>query len=198
MKNEILEELLNGNKRFVKGESALENDLICKRCELEKSQSPKAIIVACSDSRTPPEILFDQGLGDLFEIRTAGNILSQYDVASIEYAISKLSTKLILVLGHESCGAIKEAIKLRINESAGSPCLNALASRIQTNVLAMGGCLETEAGDDLLKTHAIANTKAEIKSLLNKSSIVKKSYRENKVEIFPAMYSFKTGIVEII
>ena len=101
--------LLDGNKRFVKEKYSDRQTGQSRRAELARGQQPFAVIVTCSDSRVPPELLFDQGLGDLFVIRVAGNVLDAIELGSIEYAVEHLGVKLVMILGHEGCGAVKAA-----------------------------------------------------------------------------------------
>jgi carbonic anhydrase len=102
-----LERLMAGNKRFMAGHPVHPDETLQRIRDLKKGQNPFAVIVGCADSRVPPELIFDQGLGDIFSIRTAGNIIGDYELGSIEYAIEHLGCKYIVVLGHENCGAIK-------------------------------------------------------------------------------------------
>lgn len=102
-----LEKLTAGNKRFMAGHPVHPDETLARIRELKKGQNPFAIIIGCSDSRVPPELIFDQGLGDIFSIRTAGNIIGDYELGSIEYAVEHLGCNFIVVLGHENCGAIK-------------------------------------------------------------------------------------------
>src|SRR5947208_15471281 len=99
--------LQSGNGRFVSGHPVHPDQTLDRIRDLKKSQNPFAVIVSCSDSRLPPELIFDQGLGDVFSIRTAGNVIGDFELGSIEYAVEHLHCKLIVVLGHENCGAIQ-------------------------------------------------------------------------------------------
>jgi len=99
--------LKEGNKRFSTGKPTHMHQDTIRVKELSKAQNPKCIIVSCSDSRVPPEIVFDQGIGDIFSIRTAGNVMSDYEEGSIEYAFMHLHTPLVVVMGHQGCGAIQ-------------------------------------------------------------------------------------------
>jgi len=102
-----LDKLKAGNEKFVSGHPIHPDETLDRIRELKKGQNPFVVLVSCSDSRVPPELIFDQGLGDVFSIRTAGNIIGEYELGSIEYAIEHLHCKLIVVLGHENCGAIE-------------------------------------------------------------------------------------------
>jgi carbonic anhydrase len=102
-----LEILQAGNERFVSGHPIHPDETLERIRELKKGQHPFAVVVSCSDSRVPPELIFDQGLGDIFSIRTAGNVIGDYELASVEYAVEHLGARLVVVLGHEDCGAVK-------------------------------------------------------------------------------------------
>ncbi|MFN0151744.1 MAG: carbonic anhydrase [bacterium] len=130
---EALKELITGNGRFVTGTPSHVNQDSARRQALAGGQKPHAIILSCSDSRVPPEILFDRGLGDVFVVRVAGNVLSDVATASIEYAVEHLGAPLIVVMGHESCGAVKAALTLKA-EDAGSFDLTSLVASIQQNL----------------------------------------------------------------
>jgi len=102
-----LDKLKIGNERFVSGHPVHPDETLDRIRELKKGQNPFVVVISCSDSRLPPELIFDQGLGDVFSIRTAGNVIGDYELGSIEYAVEHLHCKLIVVLGHENCGAIQ-------------------------------------------------------------------------------------------
>jgi len=103
--------LIEGNTRFKENHPIHPDQTMARIRELKKGQHPFAVIISCSDSRLPPELIFDQGLGDLFVVRNAGNIISDYEIGSVEYAVEHLETKLIVVLGHKQCGAIEAYIE---------------------------------------------------------------------------------------
>lgn len=105
-----MQKLIDGNKRYVEGKFIHPNQSAERRMELSKDQNPFAVILSCSDSRVPPEIIFDQGIGDLFIIRVAGNIISNEVLGSIEYAVEHLDVGLVVVLGHERCGVVSAAV----------------------------------------------------------------------------------------
>jgi carbonic anhydrase len=106
-----LEKLMDGNKRFMAGHPVHPDETLERIRDLKKGQNPFAVIMSCSDSRVPPELIFDQGLGDIFSVRTAGNVIGDYELGSIEYAVEHLGCKLIVVMGHENCGAIQAYIE---------------------------------------------------------------------------------------
>ena len=125
--------LIDGNKRFFSEKYADRKIGKSERRELVKGQHPFAVIVSCSDSRVPPELLFDQGLGDLFVVRVAGNVLDAIELGSVEYAVEHLGAKLIVVLGHEKCGAVKATV----DGGELPPNIKAIADKIQPAVVAV-------------------------------------------------------------
>jgi carbonic anhydrase len=124
--------LVEGNNRFSLGEYSEQAIGKVRRDELAKGQSPFAVIVSCSDSRVPPELIFDQGLGDIFVVRVAGNVLGAIELGSVEYAVEHLGAKLVVVLGHEQCGAVKATI----DGGEIPPNIQAIAAMIQPAVTA--------------------------------------------------------------
>ncbi|MDH5617576.1 MAG: carbonic anhydrase, partial [Gammaproteobacteria bacterium] len=125
---EALQRLRDGNRRFVAGASSINDALsAARRAELVDGQNPFAVILACSDSRVPVELVFDQGLGDLFVIRVAGNIVAPSQVGSVEFAAANLGAKLVVVLGHSNCGAVDATLKeLAQEEATRSPNLRSI------------------------------------------------------------------------
>src|SRR6266403_2974217 len=144
-----------------------------RRAELTKSQHPFAIIVSCSDSRVPPEIVFDQGLGDLFVVRVAGNVINDEGLGSVEYTVDHLGTRLILVLGHQSCGAVKAA-RETIAAKGKAP------GHIESLVTAIKPAVEATAKDDL-ETTVKANVKNVVKAL-------RSSTRSSRLKLIPARF----------
>src|SRR5210317_1988880 len=131
--SEALHRLRDGNFRFVNGvENKLRSINQARRAELVDGQNPFAVIVACSDSRVPVELLFDQGLGDLFVIRVAGNIVAPSQIGSVEFAAANLGTKLVVVLGHTNCGVVDATLKeLSLQQETRSPDLQSIVNRIR-------------------------------------------------------------------
>jgi len=198
--NEALQRLQQGNKRFVSGVRSV--DSLVKKMQREdfvNRQAPFAIILGCSDSRVPAELVFDQGLGDLFVIRVAGNIVAPSQVGSVEFAVSQFGTPLVVVLGHSMCGAIKatlEEIK-RPSDQTSSNVLS-IVSRIRPSVELL---LETDLHDDpehLLKAAIRSNTLASTNSLRHGSQMLEQLILEDRLAIVAAEYSLETGVVEFI
>jgi carbonic anhydrase len=182
--NEALTRLKQGNERFVedsvKGEL---RDCACRET-LTEGQTPFAIALCCADSRVVPELAFDTGIGEIFVVRVAGNIPNPSSIASIEYAVAHLGTKLILVLGHEGCGAVTAAVKGGDNGRNLNHLLGFITPVVQAN---QGAKLE-----DVIK----ANARNSVDCLTKNSDILADAVATNDVKIIPAYYSLSTGKVD--
>lgn len=195
---EALERLREGNRRFVANIRNQETALgQLRRVELVKEQEPFAIVLGCSDARVPAEIVFDQGLGDLFVIRVAGNIVAPSQVGSVEFAASRFGTRLVVVLGHSQCGAILAAIEeLQQPAESQSRNLRSIVDRVRPSV---EGLLMTELrlDHDALVHHAVrANVSASVNHLRHGSEVLEELIRNNGLVIVGAEYSLDTGVVE--
>lgn len=184
--DQVWNELASGNRRFMDGKSESRN-LVARRKELAKSQNPRVAVLSCSDSRVPPELVFDEGLGELFVVRSAGENADTLAVGSLEYAVEHLGTVVIVVMGHQSCGAVKAACS---GEKAGSPNLEAVVTPISAS------CTKADKSKpdtlDLAIRDHVHNVSQE---LLIKSVILKKAVDEGKLTIIEAYYSLDTGEV---
>src|SRR5213595_1302178 len=158
-----------------------------RRAELTKSQHPFAIIVSCSDSRVPPEIVFDQGLGDLFVLRVAGNVIDDDSLGSIEYAVDHLAVRLIVVLGHQRCGAVKAA-KETIAANGKAP------GHIESLVTAIRPAVEATVKGDLEAT-VRANVKNVVQALRSSVPVLKAKVDSGELKVVGAYYSLDTGSV---
>lgn len=187
--NQTLQALLAGNNRFTSGAAIKPNQDQKRREEIAAGQHPIAIIVTCSDSRLCPEIIFDQGLGDLFVVRTAGEVLDDAGLGSIEYAADHLHVPLLVVLGHQNCGAVKAACDG--NNLPGH--LNSLTSFIRPAVEQA----KKQEGD-LLDNAIKENIKNIVSQLKNSEPILAHLVKENKLEIIGAYYSLNSGAVSLI
>jgi carbonic anhydrase len=185
--NEALNRLMEGNKRFVSG-TMEHKDFGPRREELKAGQHPFATVVACSDSRIVPEYIFDVGLGDIFTIVTAGNVVDKIGIGSVEYAVGHLHTPLLVVMGHEKCGAVKAAYQGH-SESCITSIMKKLAPAIKK---AKKGGNE----DDELDKAAVLNVKAVMRKL-KKSPIVKKALDEGKLKVVGIKYHLD-GNVEVV
>ncbi len=181
--------LLEGNERFRTFKPVHPNQSENTLATLSKGQHPFAVIVSCSDSRVAPEIIFDQGLGDLFIVRVAGNIIDNLALGSIEYAVEHLGVKLIVVLGHEKCGAVDATVKHA--EAPGH--IKYLVSQIKPAV----AIAKTQQGD-LLDNSVRENVKRVVKGLENSKPLLKELYEHGEIEITGARYDLDDGSVSII
>jgi len=161
-----------------------------RRAELAKSQHPFAAILSCSDSRVPPEIVFDQGLGDLFIVRVAGNVINDENLGSIEYSVDHLGARLILVLGHQSCGAVKAA-RETIAAKSKAP------GHIESLVTAIKPVVEATAKEDLDATIK-ANVKHVVQALRSSTPILKAEVDSGKIQVIGGYYSLDTGAVTFL
>lgn len=183
-----LAKLMSGNKRYVIAKQLHSNLTSERRAELKDGQCPIAIILGCSDSRVPPELIFDQGLGDLFVVRVAGNILDNVVLGSIEYAASHLGTSLVMILGHSKCGAI-EATAARGSNEGHLPCL---AAAIQPSLDEV-----KDKPGDLINNAAKANAKMIGQKLLSEPILAARA-NAGKLRVVAAFYDLDTGVVEVI
>lgn len=191
---DALERLRDGNRRFVAGERGDANSVSeARRAELVGGQNPFAAIVACSDSRVPVELLFDQGLGDLFVIRVAGNIVAPSQIGSVEFAAAKLGTRLVVVLGHSNCGAIDAALQaITSADDAASPNLRAIVDSIRPALEP----LVADKGEVDLAEAVAANVRQSVAHLRAGSSILQGLEDSGEIMIVGAEYSIESGAVE--
>jgi carbonic anhydrase len=184
--NEIIERLKKGNERFVSGISKRKPIDSTLRKSLVSGQSPFAAILGCADSRVVPEIIFDTGLGELFTVRVAGNIANVASIASIEFAISQLNVKLVLVMGHENCGAVSAAVQ----DGNYSDNLNRILIHITPAIEQIpNGNL-----DEIIRKNAELNAK----DLIKRSTIISEAVKKREVKIIPAFYHLESGEVEFM
>ena len=195
---EALERLREGNRRFVSGTRTSDTFVShSRRAELADEQHPYAIILGCSDARVPAEIVFDQGLGDLFVIRVAGNIVSPSQIGSVEFAAARFGTRLVVVLGHSQCGAILATLEELQQPTANrSRNLSSIVDRVRPSV---EGLLRTELrhDPDALVRHAVrANVGVSVSHLRHGSELLEKLIQSNGLVVVGAEYSLETGVVE--
>jgi carbonic anhydrase len=189
--DEALRRLKEGNARYVAGRAAHPHRSAGRRLEVAGGQRPFAIVFGCADSRVPPEIVFDRGLGDLFVVRTAGQALDAAAVGSIELGVSELRIPLIMVLGHDQCGAVKATIHALETHAPADGCIGALVESIRPAVERV----RARPGD--LLRHAVrANVDITI-GRLKASPILASALAEGKVRIVGGCYDLETGAVEI-
>lgn len=198
---EALRSLEEGNRRFAAGTYQSRETYIshARRAELAKGQEPFAIILGCSDSRVPAELVFDQGLGDLFVIRVAGNIVAPSQVGSVEFAAARFGTRLVVVLGHSQCGAITatlEQLQRPTAIQARNLNLSSIVDRVRPSV---EGLLKTELRndpDELIRQAVRANVSASVDHLRHGSEILEQLIRDDGLMVVGAEYSLETGVVD--
>ncbi|MBB6092420.1 carbonic anhydrase [Povalibacter uvarum] len=195
---EALERLREGNRRFVSEDWSTQTlPSTTRRHELATGQEPFAIILGCSDSRVPAEIVFDQGLGDLFVIRVAGNIVAPSQIGSVEFAAERFGTRLVVVLGHSKCGAIQATLEELERPSGGrSPHLRSIVDRVRPSVEEL---LDTPLRNDphALLHHAVrANIRASAAHLRHGSEMIEDLIKRDGLVVVGAEYSLQTGVVD--
>ncbi len=184
-----LRKLLDGNARYVSAGPAYPNQTVARRTEIIKGQHPFAIIVGCSDSRVPPEIIFDQGLGDLFVVRLPGHVVIDEVLGSIEYAVEHLGTRLVMVLGHERCGAVEAVVK----GAEASGHIGSLVKAIKPAV----DRAKSRPGD-LLENAIRENVAMTVVGLQSSLPLLAHQVKDGGLKIVGAYYSLDDGKVTII
>ncbi len=184
---EILSRLKSGNERFVKNKLAQNKVESDRRKEVLEGQDPFAIILCCADSRVIPELIFDTGIGELFVVRVAGNIANISTIASIEYAVAHIGTQIVIVLGHQNCGAVTAAVN---GDNKGAN-INYLLSHITPAINAAG---KGASIDDIAKKNAVLTAH----EICSRSLIIGEADKSGKLDIVPAYYNLETGKVDFI
>jgi carbonic anhydrase len=196
--SEALERLREGNARFaadVRSVGALIGQT--RRRELAGGQQPFAIVLGCSDSRVPAEIVFDQGLGDLFVIRVAGNIVASSQVGSVEFAAARYGTRLVVVLGHSQCGAVLATLEELRNPPANqSRYLRSIVDRVRPSVETLLATPLRDDLDELVRRAVRANVRASANHLRHGSEILERLIEEDGLRVVGAEYSLETGLVD--
>ncbi|MDJ0727633.1 MAG: carbonic anhydrase [Prochloraceae cyanobacterium] len=185
---EAIDELVRGNQRFIRQKSRNPNQDRFRLRQVSASQSPFACILTCSDSRVPPEILFDRGLGDLFVVRDAGNIATPGEIGSLEYGALVLGAKAVVIMGHQSCGAVQAAMQLGSTPGFIGSVINEILPAVTIS--------RNKSGDRVYNA-IIANVMLQ-KQRVQTSPIISQLIEENKVTVVGAYYNLQTGKVEII
>jgi len=191
---EALDRLLTGNKRFVSGDLHHPHTAADWRKRLVGGQKPFVTIIGCADSRVPPELLFDQGFGDLFVIRVAGNVIDTDVAGSVEYGVDHLSTKLVVVMGHEGCGAVTAALQTHENMEKEPNEIQALVGKIKPSIRKFDADVPF---DQRLKTSVEDNVRNSVK-LLQAVPDLAKAEKESATKIVGAVYEIETGRVRKI
>lgn len=181
--DQALQELLDGNKRFVENKRKNPNQTLTRIQEVAKGQKPFASILSCSDSRVPSEIIFDQGFGDLFVVRNAGNIATPEEIGSLEFGTAVLGTKVLMVIGHKYCGAVQATIAGNAVPGQISSILDAIKPAIKPN--------------QTFEEGVISNVKYQM-SRLQASPVISQLLKDNKLKIVGAIYDLDTGKLRVV
>jgi carbonic anhydrase len=181
--NEVLNRLKEGNQRFCQDQIIGDKQDSKRRREIVDGQNPFAIILSCADSRVVPELIFDTGLGELFVVRVAGNIANTSTVASIEYAVAFLNIQVIVVLGHENCGAVTLAVSGSVEDGNAQHILEHIHHAID------------ECPDGEVNEVAKKNAELTVKELIKRSSILQQALENKQLKIIPAFYLLESGKV---
>ena len=190
----VLTKLVQGNERYVSGQKLTPDRGSDARSQTTASQRPKAIILSCADSRVSPEVLFDQGVGDLFVVRIAGNTLTTYGLASMEYAVAVLDSPLIVVLGHENCGAVHAAMKAYEEDASFPGEIDELVGLIEPAVAIASAKQSPVDLHDAVET----NVELVVDQLLVSGTVLTRAYAEGKLGVVGGVYNLATGKVEFV
>lgn len=188
----VLVDLLESNMRFASGQMEHGHQSVERRLEVAAGQNPHTIVLTCADSRVAPEIVFDQGLGDLFVIRVAGNVSDPYILASIEYAVEHLKCTRLIVMGHERCGAVHAAVEEVLHpRPPASPHLAKLVKKIKPAVLKAKKSNPT----DLLDASVRENVNRAVREITKRSPILREKIEHGELVVEAAYYDLDTGLV---
>ncbi|MCU7958810.1 MAG: carbonic anhydrase [gamma proteobacterium symbiont of Bathyaustriella thionipta] len=195
---QALQRLIDGNQRFVSGVSASRSILSpAQSDEQVADQEPFAVILGCSDSRVPAEIVFDQGLGDLFVIRVAGNVVAPSQIGSVEFAVSQFKTQLVVVLGHTMCGAICATVNvLKHEQGEHSRNIRSIVDRIRPSVESFKGTELWQNTEALISAAVRSNVRSSVNQLRHGSETLENAVNKDGLLIVGAEYSLETGCVE--
>jgi len=189
--SKALDDLLEGNARYLASEPLHPNQTPRRREDLVPGQNPRAAILGCSDSRVPPELIFDQGLGDLFVIRVAGNVVAGTVLGSIEYAVAHLHVPLIMVLGHSHCGAVGAALSdVEAMEGHIRHVTSAIQPALQT--------IDTGADENKVNIAARIHAKRTARILRTSTPVLSGYVKAGRLEVVAAYYDLRTGEVEVL
>lgn len=197
---------MDGNIRYADGSQTRPNQDSLRRAEVANSQNPFAIVVGCSDSRVPVEVIFDVGVGDLFVIRTAGNVMEDVCIASVEYGIAVLDIRLVMVMGHLRCGAVGSAVEATLNEEKHGvafweedPDLNGHRSFVDGLVAKIRPAVDQvrHMPGDLLENAVRANADLMVRRMRDRSSIIYEAEKPGKVKLVSSVYDLDAGLVVI-
>lgn len=194
----VLKQLMAGNQRFTAGQSISPDHGLERMRSLAQSQAPVAVILGCADSRVPPELIFDEGLGSLFTIRVAGNIADDASLGSIEYAVESLNVKLVMVLGHERCGAVTAALNALTNGTHLPGHLESLTKVIEPAITQAKQQSDAFQPGELLDQSVRANVRAVVQALSTSQPILAQRVKQKTLKIVGGYYDLDSGAVEVI
>jgi carbonic anhydrase len=189
-----------GNQRFLSGQSiqSTQSSLAKLKEYARKQQLPKAIVLCCSDSRAPVEMIFDQGLGDLFVIRVAGNIIAPSLIGSIEYAVSAFPTHVVVVMGHTQCGAVTATLNyIERMEAISSENIHDIISRIKPHIFPLTQ-IPGMSYEEKLNQAILANVRASVGQLCSSSRLIEQLVLEEKLTIAGSVFDLSTGNVHFL
>lgn len=194
---EALTRLRDGNRRFAANESTTAPLLTpAQRLALTNGQQPFAIVLGCSDSRVPAELVFDQGFGDLFVIRVAGNIVAPSQVGSVEFAAARFGTRLVVVMGHSQCGAVTAAVEEALGRAASdSRNLRSIVDRVRPSVETVVAVRPADSVEELVSHAVRANVRASVDHLRHGSQLLEALIQRDGLQVVGAEYSLESGVV---
>lgn len=196
---EALTRLQEGNRRFVANQTNPDSLDHARRAALAAKQEPFAIILGCSDSRVPAELVFDQGFGDLFVIRVAGNIVAPSQVGSVEFAASRFGTRLVVVLGHSGCGAITATLEeITGRATSQSRNLRSIVNRVRPSLETLLTSRRHDDEDALIRDAVRANVRASVNHLRHGSELLERLSLDDGLRVVGAEYSLETGVVTFL
>ena len=194
---DALDRLREGNRRFAASVTTTSTSSAARRVALVAGQEPFAIILGCSDSRVPAELVFDQGFGDLFVIRVAGNVVAPSQVGSVEFAASRYGTRLVVVMGHSQCGAVIATLEeLQGTATSQSKNLRSIVDRVRPPIETLIAGRPGLDPDVLLREAVRANVRASVNHLRHGSELLESLINETGLHVVGAEYSLETGIVD--
>jgi carbonic anhydrase len=191
--NEILESLLDGNLRFIEQHASHPHQSAKRMAKLAAGQNPIATILSCADSRVPAEILFDVGLGDIFNVRVAGNVVNPEVIGSLEYAVALLNTPLLIVLGHERCGAVTAAVQ----HQSVSGSMGSFVHDIEP-AITLANIAEGDPKEVAIDKTVIANVHYQMAELLRRSDLITQRQKAGTLKVVGARYDLDSGTVRIV
>lgn len=188
--DEALQKLKEGNQRFVELHQQHPDESLQRRKEMKEGQHPFAAILSCSDSRVPLELIFDQGFGDLFEIKNAGNVLDDHVIGSIEYAVMHAGVKLVVIMGHQDCGAVAATLSGKYD----TKFIKSLEDSIKPAIKLCKKNHQAINSDNVVRAHVAQD----IQELMSQDTELVRYMKEHNVKLVPAYYSIETGVVEFL